>query len=94
VNNVGIIDGQLEGDDCACRVTGHVSASDAQVVEQRGRVGRMLGETDRLHGMGATDLSPLVIPDQAVALDQCHLREERQEAVPDGAEADEDHWLA
>ena len=94
MNDVGTVGGQLEGDERPGRVTGDMGATDAQVAEQRSGVGRMLREAHRLGAMRAADLSPLVVPDQAVALDQRLLREERQEAVRDGAGADEQHRLA
>jgi hypothetical protein len=70
VNDVGTVDSQLEGDGCACRVTGDMGTPDPQVAEQRRRVGRVLGEADWSRTPRAADLSLLVVPDQAVALDQ------------------------
>ena len=69
MNDVGTVDGQLEGDDRPGRVTGDMGATDAEVAEQRRGVGRMLREAHRRRAVAA-GLSPLVVPDQAVALDQ------------------------
>src|SRR5215203_2775027 len=94
VHDVRAVDGELESDNCACRVTCYMGTTDAQMTEERRRVGRMLGEANRPRARRAADLSPLVVPDQVVAPDQRLLKEEWQEAVRDGTGADEDHRLA
>ena len=52
-----------------------MGATDAKVIEQRGRVGRMLGEADWPIARRAADLSPLVVPDHAIPFGQRRLRQ-------------------
>ena len=47
MNDLRTVDGQLEGDGRARGVAGHMGATDAQVAEQRGGVGRVLREGHR-----------------------------------------------
>jgi hypothetical protein len=47
-DSVGLIEGQLSGDGGAAGVAGDVSPGDAQMIEQGGGVGSVVGNADRL----------------------------------------------
>ena len=63
------------------------------MVEQRCSVRRMGRKADRLGIARTRRQAPLAVSDQAVAVRQHPLRDERQEAVGDGAGADQQQRL-
>ncbi len=89
-----IVEGHLQGNGRPRRVTGHVSAPDAQVVEQGDTIGRVLREAHACSGRPAGVDAPLVISDQAEAVRQRLLRDEGKEAVRDGTGTDEEHRVS
>ena len=88
----GVVEGQLRGDGGAAGVAGDVGPVDAEVVEQRGGVGRVVLDRHGPLGVGAAHPAALVVPDELVALER-RLRHERQEAVGQHG-ADQQHRLA
>ena len=73
MNDLGSVDGQLEGDGRPRGVAGDMGATDTEVAEQRGRVGRVLREAHRRRAVGAGGHSSLMVPDQTVAIRQCRF---------------------
>ena len=73
VHGLGMVERQLGGDRGAARVAGDVGARHAEVVEERGGVGGVVGDAHRGWGVGAADPTPLVVADQLVAVGQRRL---------------------
>ena len=86
--------GPAGGRSRAGRVSDDMRPADTQVVEQRSGVGRVVREAHRRGGARAAGLAAPVIPDQAVALDQRLLGQQRQERARHRPGRDQQHRLA
>ncbi len=92
VHLLGVVEGQLGCDRRAGGVARDVSAPHTELLEQRRGVGGVIGDAHRRRSVGAADPTPLVVPDQLVAVGQCRLCKERHEAVGD-QHVDQQHGL-
>lgn len=90
----GVIGRQLERDGRTGGVPDNMSASRAQVGQQRLCVGCMLRETDCRRVAGTPGLAPLVVPDEPVPARQGGGGHERPEAASDWAIGNQQHRFA